>query len=411
MKRTTYTLDLGKYRKILQNIGFVTKIFVVLSLVTFLFFIVIGFIGYGQTKLKASPISSMRGLAASVSNEFFSDMLGLEVPHLSEQKSVSTFSQKNIFGFVFRLLTDINPRDPKTLIAREVPGMASDSAILLHKGLGTDPAAGPLDYTPANHSDPGGNNGNNGNPQNNNSGSAAPSPSPDPSQARPPANGKKLVMIYHSHNRESWVPELGLDPKKADSAFDTKTNVTMVGKRMADKLNEIGIGAVNYNTDYQSTEKDFNYYFSYKYSGRTVKEAFAVHPELTYLFDIHRDSSSRDKTTITINGKDYAQLYFVVGQKNPNWEKNEQFASQIQERLEKKLPGISRGIWSKKARDGNAEYNQSLSPNSILIEIGGVFNTLEETYRTSDVLSEVIGEIVMDAKKVDGSKPGETGKN
>lgn len=407
MKRTTYTLDLGKYRRMLRNIVLVCKIFAVLSLVTFLFFIVIGFIGYGQTKLKASPVSSMKGLAASVSNEFFADMLGLEVPHLSEQKSVSTFSQKNVFGFVFRLLTDINPRDPKTLIAREVPGMALDSSILLRKAQGTDPSAGPLDYTPANQNDPG---ANPNNPQNN-PGSAAPSPSPDPSQAHASTNGKKPVMIYHSHNRESWVPELGLDPKKADSAFDPKTNVTLVGKRIADKLNESGIGAVSYNTDYQSTEKDFNYYFSYKYSSRTVKEAFAVHPELTYLFDIHRDSSSRDKTTITINGKDYAQLYFVVGQKNPNWEKNEQFASQIQERLEKKLPGISRGIWSKKARDGNAEYNQSFSPNSILIEIGGVFNTLEETYRTTDVLSEVIGELVVDAKKVDGSKPGETGKN
>lgn len=412
MKRTSFTFDLGKYRKMGQGAGSLVRMFIALSAGTLAFFILMGFIGYAQARLDPSPVSAMKGLAAAVSNDFFVDMLGLEVPHLTEQKSASTFSQKNVFGFVFRLLTDINPRDPKTLISREVPGLGNDSPVLLRKTKSTDPAAGPLDYSPAKDgagvadSQPANQASQTGSAADSLSPSPAPSPAAEPAKALSAASGKKAVLIYHSHNRESWVPELGLDPKKADSAFSEKINVTLVGKRMAEKLEGLGIGAVNYATDYQVTEQNFNYYYSYKYSAKTVKEAFAAHPEIQFVFDIHRDSSAREKTTITIGGKDYAQLYFIVGQKNPGWQKNERFASQIQERLEKKLPGVSRGIWGKSPHDGNAEYNQSVSPNSILIEIGGVFNTLEETYRTADVLAEVIADMYWDAAKVNAPAGG-----
>lgn len=410
MKRTGFTFDLGKYRKIGQGAGSIGRMFVMLSAGTFAFFVLIGFVGYAQSQLNPSPVSSMKGLAASVSNEFFLDMLGLEVPHLVEQKSTSTFSQRNVFGFVFRMLTDINPRDPKTLISREVPGLGHDNSVLLRKTSSTDLAEGPLDYSPTKNSANGTGKEPTSPDANAQAAAASTSPSPSPAaeaaKSQPVTNGKKMVLLYHSHNRESWVPELGLDPKKADSAFDEKKNVTLIGKRMSEKLEQLGIGAISYATDYQATEKTFNYYYSYKYSAKTVKEAFAAHPEIQFVLDIHRDSSARDKTTINIGGKDYAQLFFIVGQKNPHWQKNEKFASQIQERLEKKLPGVSRGIWGKTPHDGNAEYNQTVSDNSILVEIGGVFNTLEETYRTSDVLAEVIADMYWDATKVDAPAGG-----
>jgi stage II sporulation protein P len=41
----------------------------------------------------------------------------------------------------------------------------------------------------------------------------------------------------------------------------------------------------------------------------------------------------------------------------------------------------------------NGEYNQSVAPDSVLIEIGGVDNTLKECYRTADVLAKIIAEL------------------
>jgi stage II sporulation protein P len=401
MKGTAITLDVSKIRRFLQQVGILSHTFGTLIIGTFLFFIILNLASYAQTKMNESPTASIKGLAATVSYSFFWDMMGLEVPHLSQADQPTVLSQQNALSFIFRLITDINPADPKTLIAHEVPGLNQDSAFLLRKGQGTTLAEAPQDYMPSKEADI---------PK------AKPTPTvnivplPTPTEVITPAptakaasggvsaSKKNVVLIYHSHNRESWVPELGID--NPDKAYDEKKNITLVGKRLAQDLQDLGIGAVDYSTDYTSQEKGFKFTYSYKYSAKTVREAFAANPGIQFVFDIHRDSQNRAKTTATINGKDYAQMLFIIGQRNPNWELNEQFATQIHERMEKKLPGISRGIWGKSAHDGNAEYNQSLSPQNILVEIGGPYNTIEECNRTVDILAHVIADLYFDSEKV-----------
>ncbi|MDF2652804.1 MAG: stage sporulation protein, partial [Paenibacillus sp.] len=172
-------------------------------------------------------------------------------------------------------------------------------------------------------------------------------------------------------------------------------NITLVGERIKQKLEKRGVATLHSDKDYPSSVKDFKYPSSYKYSKKTVQEAFSSHPNINYLFDIHRDSQKRSKTTKRINGKDYAQIYFVIGEKNPNWEKNLEFTKKIHDQLNAKYPGISKGIYQKNS-NGNGEYNQSMNPNSTLIEIGGVENTLAESYRTADLLAEVVSNIYFD---------------
>lgn len=46
------------------------------------------------------------------------------------------------------------------------------------------------------------------------------------------------VLIYHSHNRESWIPELK-NIKVANEAFDSKTNVTLLGDYLIKKNENI----------------------------------------------------------------------------------------------------------------------------------------------------------------------------
>ncbi|MEW9033203.1 MAG: stage II sporulation protein P, partial [Planifilum fimeticola] len=105
-----------------------------------------------------------------------------------------------------------------------------------------------------------------------------------------------------------------------------------------------------------------------------------------------------------INGKPYATIAFVVGTANDNWEENEKFARQVHNKLEELYPGLSKGVFRKSRAQGNGEYNQSLSPRSILVEIGGVDNTFEEAYRTAEALARAIAEIHFEATPVD-AKP------
>lgn len=370
---------------------------------TFCLFIMLGIGGMLQSKMVTSPVSSMKGITASVSSEFFVDMLALEVPQMESESTVSTFSEKKVFEFLFHHLTDIKPGDPKTMIASELPGMGREVAVLLHSGSSHNRLTSPAEYTP---------------PQE----VLLPVPpredaeldaildeteSNDSVQESMPneqltTGDQKKVFIYHSHNRESWIPELAhKGVTEGSAAFDAEINITLLGERFSEQLMNNGIGAFYADTDYPTEVEGYQWAMSYRYSLDTVQEAFAQHPELEYFLDLHRDSQKRDITTVEIDGEDYAQVFFIIGHNNPNWKENEAFALQIHQMLEASHPGISRGIWSKTSNSGHAEYNQSVSPNSILIEIGGVENTLEESYRTIDVLAATITEIFWDAHKVD----------
>ncbi|MBP1961500.1 stage II sporulation protein P [Paenibacillus aceris] len=401
MKWTSATLNLSHVRKTFQSASSVGKTFFILSTATLAIFVLIGVGGYLQNKvITTSPVSSMKSLAASVTNQFFIDMLGMEVPHLNKDQKKFTFSQHNVFHFAFQFLTDINPSDPKSLVASEVPGMDANKTTVLVKGSGSaiNPSD-PFDYSP--------------NPSDLEAEAKYPHPSltPEPSPAsttpvvnttgQPPKTaGDNVAFIYQTHSNESFLPELKgvTDP---DKAYSDKVNIISVGQRLAQNLEKDGIGAVHSQTVYPSTVKNFEYPYSYKYSLKTLQEAMVQHPDLQYYFDIHRDSAARNKTTATIDGKDYAQVYFIIGGKNPNWKKNEEFANKIHQVLEAKHPGISKGIHAKEASEGNGLYNQNISPNNILIEVGGPFNSLEECYRTTDWLADAISEVILNAKKVD----------
>ncbi|MCD1258482.1 stage II sporulation protein P [Paenibacillus athensensis] len=415
MKWTSATLNLSQVRKTYQSASSMGKTFLLLSVATFLLFVLLGVGGFVQARwMTASPVSSMKGLAASVSNQFFIDMLGMEVPHLNQDHKKFTFSQHNVFNFAFRLMTDINPNDPKSLIASEVAGMDAGKTTLLIAGSATNPSE-PVEYGPKQGAL-------DAEPKVEPMPSATPDVSQEPSAttnpaagagagagaqagsgstAQPPKTaGANIAFIYQTHSNESFLPELKgvTDP---DEAYSDKVNIISVGQRLAQNLEKDGIGAVHSNTIYPSTVRGFKYPYSYKYSAKTLQEAMSSHPDLTYFFDIHRDSASRKNTTVTIGGKDYAQIFFIVGGKNPNWKKNEEFANQIHQVLEDKHPGLSKGIHAKTAADGNGLYNQDVSPNSILIEVGGPYNSLEECYRTTDWLAEAISEVILNAKKVD----------
>ncbi|CAM3439413.1 stage II sporulation protein P [Marinicrinis lubricantis] len=385
------------------------KLFTALSCCTLILFVILSIGGIIQAKRVTSPISSMKGLTATVSSNFFLDMIALEMPRLKSDEENTTFSKTKVGHFLFEFVTNINPSDPKTLLAREVPGMAHEKIVVLRKGSHDGAVALPADYTPSKEvlESPPRQQTNPEPPKDDpNATPSVPNdtvPDPEPDTTEPPkntTNGKSKVFIYHSHNRESWVPELE-GVTELDQAYDSSINITLVGKRMADRLQELGIGTTHSATDYQTKEQDFNYNYSYKYSKKTVQEAFATNPELDYFLDVHRDSQTRDLTTVNINGVDYAQLYFIIGLKNPNWKQNEEFANEILKRLDEKYPGISRGIYAKDGTTGNGEYNQSISPRSLVVEIGGPENTLEETNRTADVLAEVLAEIFWEAEKVD----------
>lgn len=415
MKRTIMLFDLTRGSKRLRQLLVTGKTFALLSISSMLFFVAIGIAGMAHQHSLSAPVSSMTGFAASVSSGFFGDMLEMEMPQFHSSKTGEELSGTQISSFLFRLMTNVNPGDPRSLIAGEIPGMGADSSFLIAGGVGTEPNVWPEDNIPI-PGDTGASNGDDHGPSGTDvdnepadtpepptqTPDPAPTPTSTPDHAGTPTTGKdKVVFIYHSHSRESWYPEIA--DKDGDANSATK-NITLVGERLAEKLEDLGVGTTHSDTDYPTTVPGYDWNYSYKYSKKTVQEAIASNKKLKFFFDIHRDSQKRKYTTVDINGKSYAQVYFIIGHKNPEWKKNAEFATKIHDALEKQYPGISRGILGKTTATGNGEYNQSLADDSVLIEIGGIENTLTESYRTADVLAKIIADIYWDAERVSASK-------
>jgi stage II sporulation protein P len=222
---------------------------------------------------------------------------------------------------------------------------------------------------------------------------------------------KKTVFIYQSHSWESFLPLLEGAEKPNDAiSSDERVNVIGLGNRLAENLMERGIGVEHDKTNMTQElhKKGWRSTKAYTVSGTIVDEAVvAKNNELDYFIDIHRDSARKNITTKTINGKSYARVYFVVGREHENYLENLDFAKKLHSELEKKYPGISRGVFLKSKSEGNGVYNQDVSTKAMLLEIGGVDNNLDELERTVDVFSDVLADYYFEeneAKEVNGNE-------
>lgn len=209
------------------------------------------------------------------------------------------------------------------------------------------------------------------------------------------------VLIYHTHNRESWLSVT--KSKGRDDAMDDAINITLVGQAMADVLESAGIPVIHEDVDIFALlqKKNLPYSASYVVSREVVETMMKKTPHIQYLFDIHRDANPRSVTTTTINGQSYAKIMFVIGESNPNWQANMKLAEMLTERLEARYPGITRPVLRlTKTAWRNGEYNQSLSNDALTVEIGGHENTPEEAKRSAAILAEIFAEIYLEVVPV-----------
>ena len=196
-----------------------------------------------------------------------------------------------------------------------------------------------------------------------------------------------IVYIYNTHQLESY----NLDNY---AEYNITPNVQMAAYLLKGLLNKANISTLvetaNIN-DFLSLN-GWNYASSYKASRYYLEEAIKQNPNLQLIIDLHRDSISREKSTITINDKNYAKVLFVVGTDYEGYENNLSLANTLNNMINSKYAGLSRGVITKGGAGVNGVYNQDLSNKIVLIECGGNENTIDEVMNTMLVLNEVIKE-------------------
>ena len=191
---------------------------------------------------------------------------------------------------------------------------------------------------------------------------------------------KPLIYIYNTHDKEGY----------------DNYNVCDAAILLKNKLIDAG-----YNSIYEERSvkvfldsNNLKYYKSYEASRNYINTAINENPSLKYFFDIHRDSVSKDKSTIKVKNKSYAKTLLVVGSDNSSYSLNLKNANYLNDIIESKVPGISRGVMIHGGKGYNGVYNQDLSENVFLIEVGAKENTKEEVENTINVITDAITEYI-----------------
>lgn len=200
---------------------------------------------------------------------------------------------------------------------------------------------------------------------------------------------KPRVYIYNSHQLENYS-------NSNFEVYNITPNVMVASYLLKEKLEENNINALVEEADFNDyiKQNNWDYNYSYKASRYYLENAIKKYSSLEYFIDVHRDAIKHEDSTVIIGDKTYAKVLFVVGLENPNYEKNLNLVNNINNTINSKYPGLSRGIVKKSGPNVNGVYNQDVSPNAILIEIGGYENKIDEVYNTVLILSQILGEII-----------------
>lgn len=197
------------------------------------------------------------------------------------------------------------------------------------------------------------------------------------------------IYIYNSHQTEEYSPS-------SFAEFSVNPTVMVADYIMADIFREAEFGVIVEERSIKDilNQNKWRYSYSYAASRILMEDVFKNNPTLTYFIDVHRDSLTKDRTTVTIDGKNYAKTIFLIGLENSKYEENLHFTTLINDKMNEKYPGLSKGIYKKGGEGVNGVYNQDFSSKAILIEIGGYENNLTEVLNSVIAFTECFMEVI-----------------
>ena len=199
---------------------------------------------------------------------------------------------------------------------------------------------------------------------------------------------KPQILIYHSHSCETYSDS----PEGNYHSEDKEHSVMSVGCLLTNHLSDLGWGVVHSTTYHDSP----TYNNSYIRSAETIKSVMDKYDSVKVTIDLHRDglniSNQRikedvhNKYTTTINGQRVAKFFFVVGARNSNLAEVKSLADGITAYANKKYPDLIMPVVIKPY----GRFNQSMSQNALLVEVGSNGTTTEEAQASAKYLAEVL---------------------
>lgn len=178
------------------------------------------------------------------------------------------------------------------------------------------------------------------------------------------------VYIYSTHPNEKYIDN----------------TISYASLILQEKLNSLQVETIVEERSVVDYLEDNNLEFddSYKATREFLSDKLKTY-DFDLIIDLHRDAVNN--TTVKINNKEYAKIMFV---QNVNYKDNITLANKLNDILNEKYSGITRGIYNKYVDN----FNQDLNNNVLLIELGGNTNTFEQVNNSIDALAYSIKELL-----------------
>ena len=178
------------------------------------------------------------------------------------------------------------------------------------------------------------------------------------------------VYIYSTHPNEKYIDN----------------TISYASLILQEKLNSLQVETIVEERSVVEYLEDNNLEFddSYKATREFLSDKLKIY-DFDLIIDLHRDAVNN--TTVKINNKEYAKIMFV---QNVNYKDNITLANKLNDILNEKYSGITRGIYNKYVDN----FNQDLNNNVLLIELGGNTNTFEQVNNSIDALAYSIKELL-----------------
>lgn len=188
-----------------------------------------------------------------------------------------------------------------------------------------------------------------------------------------PVSKDKKIHIYNTHQGEEYVDY----------------NVVEGANYLKESLNNLGYACdvEGNNFEQYKSVNNIAYNQSYTVSKMYLEQSLASNGPYDMIIDFHRDSIDKNLSTLVHQDVSYVKIMFVVGESSGKFDSVNKVSEELSNRMNQKVPGISRGVYVKQSH-----YNQGISDNMVLIEVGAHQNTKEEVQHTVDLLSQVINE-------------------
>ncbi len=212
----------------------------------------------------------------------------------------------------------------------------------------------------------------------------------------PHPTGPMRVLIYHTHTWEAYEPtaQEAYEPTQKWRTKDPEHNVVRVGEALARELRLLGIEVVHDVSDLEPP----NLSTAYTRSLELLEQYRQRGETFDCYIDLHRDAyndSMKNTNIVTVDGKELARLSVLIGkgtgqtgagfEQKPNWEVNIQLAQRITDQLNSQVEDLARPVITKSGR-----FNQHVSENAVLIEVGNNYNTLEQALAAMPYLARAL---------------------